>query len=649
MTLFYDILLPLKFDYPFTYISSIELQVGQLVKVPFRNSVKLGVVVAANSNHKSSLKIKEIEKAYEIFFNINLLTFIDWVAKYNLAQKGMILKMLLSINKHLDGKYLPVIPPQFEKMLNETPLSLEQQQACDFILAHKETILLDGVTGSGKTEVYLKVAAKMFEKGKQVLILLPEILLTTQLIERFEDRLGIKPVVWHSGISVKQKKQNWRDIYHNHAKLIVGARSALFLPFADLQLIIIDEEHDQSYKQEEGVIYNARDMAIVKGKIENIPVVLASATPSVETIYNVNIGKYKSRELRSRFGEATMPELQLIDLNIQKLPKKSWISKPLRGKLAEMLDKGQQSLLFLNRRGYAPVTFCGNCKTKIECPNCNFLMVEHRNRKCLQCHYCGYAVDIILKCPTCGSNEKMLMLGPGVERIAEEVQQLFGDARIALFTSDTIVNHQVAEEVIQNVMNQEVDIVIGTQMISKGLHFPKLNLVGIIEADKNFLGGDIRTLERTYQLLHQVAGRAGREKEKGLVMLQTYQPESVVLQQLVNGSRDGFYEAELADRREAEMPPFSRLAIVSFQSFMEKSCIDFGNDLARHAPNYENIIIMGPAPAPIFLLRRQYRYRFIIKASLKINLQQVIEDWLRGVKIPASVRVKVDIDPYSFA
>ncbi|WP_039458574.1 replication restart helicase PriA [Candidatus Jidaibacter acanthamoebae] len=653
METLYSVLLPLRFDKTFTYkyTGEDDLSHGQLVKVSFRSSEIIGVIIG--KTNESHGKLKEISKVYRgLKFEENLIKFIDRVANYNMVPRGLILKMVLGGNKHFD-KEVKIEIGAHKTISNLVSLRDEQQSALALIqekLSQNQysSILLEGITGSGKTEVYLKAAEELINQGKQTLVLLPEIVLTTQLMQRFEERLGFKPVQWHSSISPKEKKIYWEAVFSGKAKFIVGARSALFLPYKNLKLIIIDEEHDQSYKQEEGVIYNARDMAILRASLEKIPIILSSATPSLESIYNVKQNKSEKVYLSSRHGTATLPEIKIVDLNKEQLNKGEWISPTLKSHLEEILASKQQSLLFLNRRGYAPITYCSNCKTKVECPDCNFWMVEHKKKGILQCHYCGYSIEKVQKCTTCGSTEKVFALGPGVERIEEEIKKLLPDARTVLFTSDTIENHKEAGKIIDAIMNNEVDIVIGTQMAAKGLHFPKLNLVGIIEADKNLVGGDIRTLERTYQLLHQVSGRAGREVEKGVVIIQTYEPESALLKNLSNGNSEKFYEAELNDRMEADMPPYSKLAIITLQSISEQACLDTADQIAVHIPETGNITVLGPSPAPIFMLRKRYRYRFIVKSAKNINMQKIIAHWLSKINLSPRVKLKIDIDPYSF-
>lgn len=655
MTQLYSILLPLKFSVPFTYRCSYEAKLlkGQLVKIPFRNHQMVGMVTGAAQDYPG--EVKEIIAVYpNLVLKENLVHFIEKVANYNLASLGLVFKMLLGGNKNFDHVNIGnKTSNDFGICSNTIELRPEQKEALKIIdnklnQSKYSSILLEGVTGSGKTEVYLKAVERVINSGKQALVLLPEIVLTTQLIKRFEERLGFKPVEWHSATSMKDKKINWQKIVNDESKFIVGARSALFLPYPNLGLIIVDEEHDQSYKQEEGVIYNARDMAILKASIENIPIILSSATPSVETIHNVLLNKFCKVHLPSRYGDATLPEIDIVDLNKEQMKSGEWLSPTLKSHLNHLIETKQQSLLFLNRRGYAPITYCANCRHKAECPDCNFWMVEHKKKGILQCHYCGFTIPKVTKCSKCGSTEKVLALGPGVERIEEEIKHYLPNARTLLFTSDTIENSKKAKQAIDAIINHEIDIVIGTQMIAKGLHFPKLNLVGVIEADKNLIGGDIRTLERTYQLLHQVSGRAGRSSQKGKVIIQTYTPESALLKYLSSQNNQSFYEAELNDRREAEMPPFTRLGIITLKSLNESACLEVADHIAAHIPQSDDITIFGPSPAPIFVLRRNFRYRFIIKVSKNLSLAKVIHKWLSPINIPHKVKLKIDIDPYSF-
>ncbi len=509
--------------------------------------------------------------------------------------------------------------------------------------------LLDGVTGSGKTEVYFEAVEQAFaEDGAQVLIMLPEIILTNQLVARFKKRFGFEPVVWHSNITAKQRENNYRQIQNGTARLVIGARSALFLPYKNLKLIVVDEEHDASYKQEEGVIYQARDMAVVRAHLEKIPIILASATPSIETVENVKSGKYDELKLPSRHGGAVMPDIKIVDMRKESVNKRTWLSPSLRSALASNINRSKQSILFLNRRGYAPLTLCQSCGHRFCCPDCSAWLVEHRNPSRLTCHHCGYRHGIPKTCPKCEKEDSLVSCGPGVERIAEEVSKNFPDAKISLMTSDNIANADEAATAVDQITNGEVDVIIGTQILAKGHHFPNLTLVGIIDADLGLAGGDLRAAERCYQLLHQVSGRAGREKEKGTVIIQSYMPENSVIQALASGDRDAFIDMEAHSRKLSNMPPYSRLAGIIISGPVEANVIKTAKDIARTAPANQDVRLLGPVPAPIYLLRGNYRYRILLRSPRNINIQKWVKSLLSAVKIPSNVRVKVDIDPYSF-
>jgi primosomal protein N' (replication factor Y) len=508
--------------------------------------------------------------------------------------------------------------------------------------------LLEGVTGSGKTEVYFEAIAQALSAGRQSLVLLPEIALSAQWLARFEKRFGVQPTVWHSDLGETERRRAWRAVSRGHAKVVVGARSALFLPFPELGLVVVDEEHDGSYKQDEGVCYHARDMAVVRGHLGGLPVVLASATPSLETAANVEAGRYGKLILPSRHGGASLPEVGLVDLRRDPPPRQHWISPPLQQAVATCLDAGEQALLFLNRRGYAPLTLCRTCGFRLQCPHCTAWLVEHKTGGRLQCHHCGHYTRRPEECPHCQAEDSFTACGPGVERVAEEAAMLFPEARIAIMASDLLPGPKAAAELVDRMARREIDLLIGTQIVAKGHHFPLLTLVGVIDADLGLAGGDLRAAERTYQLLSQVAGRAGRADHPGRVLLQTYQTEAKVLQALATGDAEGFARAEAEDRRAGGWPPYGRLAalIVSGpDASMVETC---AQQLARVAPRDPSIELLGPAPAPLALLRGRHRRRLLLKSPKQTNLQAYIRHWLGLLKLPYQVKVQVDIDPYSF-
>ena len=512
------------------------------------------------------------------------------------------------------------------------------------------TSLLKGVTGSGKTEVYLEAVAQTLRKGRQALVLMPEIALTGEFLTRVEARFGARAAEWHSGVTMTERRRLWRMAGEGGMQLVVGARSALFLPFRDLGLIVVDEEHDASYKQEEGVLYNARDMAVLRASLCDAQVVLASATPSLESWSNAQAGKYMRLDLTSRIGGATLPEMRAIDMRSQELEPGRWISPDLQQAVAQRLAAGEQTLLFLNRRGYAPTTLCRACGHQIGCDQCDARMVEHRFQKRLVCHQCGETKPIPTTCPSCGAEGRLAPIGPGVERLAEEVAELFPEARLAVLSSDLYGSARALKEQIEAIAQGGADIVIGTQLVAKGHNFPLLTLVGVIDADLGLQGSDLRAAERSFQLMRQVAGRAGRAQKPGLALLQTYQPEHPVIRAILAGDEEGFWRAEAGEREAAGMPPFGRLAGIILSSPDAQEVFDFGNELARRDAPLRAIgaRVYGPAPAPIARIRGLHRVRLLVKADKSTPLQGALKQWVSQLKRPSRLRLAIDIDPQSF-
>ncbi len=508
--------------------------------------------------------------------------------------------------------------------------------------------LLDGVTGAGKTEVYFEAVAEALRQGKQALILLPEIALSNAFLDRFRQRFGCAPALWHSSLSPARRRNTWRGVAEGHTKVVVGARSALFLPYADLGAIVLDEEHDPAYKQEDGVIYHARDMAIVRAHLSKIPVILVSATPSLETMVNVWTGRYAHLHLPDRHGGAKLPDMHMIDMKKDKPDRQHFIAPSLKAALQANLEAGEQSLLFLNRRGYAPLTLCRTCGHRMECPRCTAWLVEHRRTGRLQCHHCGYMASLPKKCSSCGEEDSLSACGPGVERILEEVKEYFPQARTIVLASDTAGTHEELSKILSDIREHQYDIIIGTQIIAKGHHFPDLTLVGVVDADLGLQGGDLRAAERTFQLLHQVAGRAGREALPGRVYLQTWLPGNKVMQALAAHDRDRFLEIEAHERETSHMPPYSRLAGIIVFGKDEQQVMDMAIEAGKCAPQGQGIQTLGPAEAPFYRLRGNYRRRLLVRADKNVNLQKSIEGWLAQLKVPSTVRISVDIDPQSF-
>lgn len=655
----YEILLPSVHKQGFDYLApaGMELVAGDIVSVPFGKSDTLGVVWGLGKANIASRKIKNITTHHANFPKLSeqMRKFIDWSAWYNCSPKGAILKMVLPID---DIEKTGRLKLDFEfdtAKIALHPLSEIQQNAAN-VLSEKlangfSVTLLDGVTGSGKTEVYFDSIAKLLHnsKDKQILILLPEIGLSVQWLERFESRFGFAPVAWHSGITPAKKREAWKAISTGTARVVVGARSALFLPYKKLSLIVVDEEHDQSYKQGEGVLYHARDMAVARARFEKFPIILVSATPSLESYHNAKQGKYTEISLPLRHADALMPDIVLVDMRKESLENGQFISRELREKLANAIANGHQAMLFLNRRGYAPLMLCRACGHRFQCPACSAWLVLHKTKPRLECHHCGYYIPVPKTCPACAKDDVLHACGPGVERLLEEVNSFLPQARVAVMASDSMGSYNDLSQTIEDMTAKRIDLLIGTQMIAKGHHFADLAVVGVVDADLGLAGGDLRASERTYQLLHQLSGRAGREVVHGSVFLQSFLPEHPVIQALITGDREAFLQAELTARSNADMPPFSRLAAVIIEGEKEDLVLKTANELAGVINNPSSVIhLYGPAPAPLALLRGKFRYRLLVKAPRNINLPEMMMGWTDSVKTPSSVRVKIDIDPQSF-
>ena len=532
-------------------------------------------------------------------------------------------------------------------------LSDDQQAAADIFVTAVESggfqpFLLDGVTGSGKTECYFEAIAAAIAGGQQVLVLLPEIALTENFLRRFEARFGVAPVLWHSSLKASERRRAWRAIVAGEAQVVVGARSALFLPYARLGLIVVDEAHEVSFKQDDGVRYNARDVAVIRARFEKMPVILASATPALESLQLAEAGIYRKIDLAARYGGATLPHVEVIDLRAEQPERGHWLAPRLVAAMKDRLDKGEQSLLFLNRRGYAPLTLCRHCGYRFQCPNCTAWLVEHRLSRRMACHHCGHEMPVPDACPECHTPDCLVACGPGVERIADEVAEVLPGARVALATSDTLNTPEKIGEFVEAAEGKLIDVIIGTQLVTKGYHFPELTLVGVVDADLGLEGGDLRAGERTYQQVAQVAGRAGRGAKPGEVMIQTRHPDAAVIAALAANDRDAFYAAEAEARRDAGAPPFGRWAAIIVSSEDEAEARDAARAIGGSAPNLPDVLILGPAPAPMALLRGRYRYRLLINARRSAQVQDIIRQWLGALRFPAGVRIGVDIDPYSF-
>ncbi len=549
---------------------------------------------------------------------------------------------------------LPYAPVQARAMSDRT-LSVGQARAAAQISAAIDAggykaWLLQGVTGSGKTEVYLEAIAQVIARGRQALVLLPEIALTAAFLERIRARFGVTPAQWHSGVTLTERRRCWRMVAQGDCRLVVGARSALFLPFQNLGLLVVDEEHDSSYKQEDGVFYNARDMAVLRGSLCSAQVILASATPSLESWANAQSAKYTRLVLPQRFGSATLPDISTIDMRRQKMAQGRWISPVLEDAVRGRIGRGEQAMLFLNRRGYAPLTLCRACGHQIACDHCDARMVEHRFQGRLVCHQCGSSEAIPTVCPSCGVADKLAPIGPGVERLAEEAAHLFPDVRLAILSSDQTASARTMKQRIEDIAQGSADLVIGTQIVAKGHNFPLLTLVGVIDADLGLHGSDLRAGERTFQLMRQVSGRAGRVKTRGVALLQTHQPEHPVLRAIVSGDEEGYWTAEAGEREVAGMPPYGRLAGIILSGPDARDVYGLGSDMARNvAPLVAaGAQVFGPAPAPIARIRGRHRVRLLVKAGKGVDLQAALQTWTRQFKLRNNMRMTIDIDPQSF-
>ncbi|MEI6572219.1 MAG: primosomal protein N' [Alphaproteobacteria bacterium] len=714
-----DVLIPLALDIAYSYKvpPGLVVEPGDVVHVPLAARETIGVVWETRKGASASNLKAVISKADATPLSSPLREFVDWVARYTLAPRGLVLRMalrapeierneriamgvrlvgapparltparqrvleilsdgLLRAKRDLcdeagvsaavidglidEGTLLPEPMPQApvaplpdpdfttmifseaqSKAVGELLNSIRQEQS--------STTLLEGVTGSGKTEVYFEAVAETLRNGRQSLILMPEIALTGQFLDRFEKRFGVRPAEWHSGVSGRRREKIFSALASGEAKVIAGARSALFLPYADLGLIIVDEEHETAYKQEDGVHYHARDMAVVRGRLENAPVILASATPSIESRVNAKAGRYTHVKLPERHGGRAMPDIATIDLRFDPPGKGRFLSPRLINEIRETIARGEQTLLYLNRRGYAPLTLCRHCGHRFQCPNCTTWLVEHRFRRALMCHHCGHVERRPETCPSCSAEDSLAACGPGVERLQEEVAEQFPDARALVLSSDMPGGIERLRREIEAVAAGEFNIVIGTQLVAKGHHFPYLSLVGVVDADLGLTSGDPRAAERTFQMLGQVTGRAGRGHTAGRALLQSYDPDHPVIRALVSGDAERFYREETVQREAASMPPFGRLAALIISANDRQPAESYARALARAAEPPPGVMVLGPAEAPIAVIRGRHRFRILVKTDRAVPIQTYLREWLaRAPKAKGNVRVGIDIDPQSF-
>ncbi len=648
----FPILLPKIFDYPFTYESHYKLNVGDYVVVPFGKSKITGVVWNEfEKDNKKNFKIKRVLKKLEISpLKKDTIEFINWFSKYNLIPKGMTLKLSLlsgnAIEKLADEKY-----ENYVTNLKNHSYKLSQEQKKSFRLMNKfsdkfRVHVLQGTTGSGKTIVYFEALKILIKKGFQGLILLPEIGLTSQFEKKFFEFFGFMPAVWHSGISKKKKEVIWSGVNEGKIKVIIGARSSLFLPFKKLGLIIVDEEHDQSYKQDEGIIYNARDMAIVRASFENIPINLITAVPSIETYENIKKGKYSVSKLKKRYKDAAFPNYEIIDLNNAKLEKQTWLSKEIIKKANFHLEKKDQVLFFLNRRGFSPHVLCNKCFTTSSCPNCSINLVYHKKKNNLLCHYCGFNSSLKKDCLK-GGKCNFIFSGPGVERISEEVKKNFPNKSIEIFSSDTM-NKKASSGKLSKIINNEIEIIIGTQLISKGFHFPNLNCIIVVDIDLSTQGHDLRAAEKNLQLYHQLSGRAGRTGKPATVYFQTYSKNIEMINEITNSNPEIFLDRELGIRKRNNLPPYERFISLILTGENEKILMRNAFYFKIFLEDKINAKILGPVSSPIYRLKRKFRVRLLIRGPKSLKLQNSISELIIKYKFGDGIKLTVDVDPINF-
>jgi primosomal protein N' (replication factor Y) len=649
------VLFPKIFDYPFTYKSEISesLKSGDFVKAPFGSSEITGVVWPYEQKTKKKFRIKKISKKINIKnLNFSMIKFISWFSKYNLVPLGMSLKMCL-LNKDVVEK---AFNKEFSKFTikgndNNFLLNAEQKKSLAFIRNignNYNVTVLEGVTGSGKTLVYFKRIKDFIDKGFQALILLPEIALTNQFSRRFKEFFGGEPAIWHSGTTKKNKSIIWKGITEGKIKIVIGARSSLFLPFNNLGIIVVDEEQDASYKQDEGISYNARDMAITRASLENIPINLVTSIPSVETYNNIVNKKYYMTKLDKRYREASLPNIEIINLHKEVLNKNSWIANKTINKVNQYLDKGDQVLFFLNRRGYAPFVICKKCGYKFQCPNCAVNLNFHKKLNKLLCHYCGHKS---LLSRDCKDNKKcnLLFCGPGVERIFTELKKIYPNKKIKIFSSDTLKKNKSINTLLKRVEKKKIDILVGTQLLSKGFHFPKLNCIVVVDSDFSSHGYDLRSAEKNVQLYHQLSGRAGREGNISTIFFQTYTPNDEILLNISKNDPHAFLQKELLLRKEKKLPPFYRLISIIISGKNELLIMKFAIDIKSKLPKINRVNILGPVLAPIIKLKKKYRCRILIRYPRNLFIQKYLSQSLNKIKITHGIKLEVDVDPINFS
>ena len=654
------VLFPKIFNFPFTYENNIkkELKPGDFVKAPFGSVELTGVIWPEQQKTKKNFKVRKVSKKINVkSLNNSMIKFISWFSKYNLVPLGMSLKMVL-LNKDVVTKSFDKEFGKFKikKNFNSLILNEEQQKSLSFIRNFGENYnvsVLEGVTGSGKTLVYFERIKDIINQGKQALILLPEIALTDQFRRRFKDFFGVEPAIWHSATTKKSKSIIWKGVAEGKIQIIIGARSSLFLPFKELGIIVVDEEHDSSYKQDEGVCYNARDMAIARASLENIPINLVTSILSIETYNNVANKKYSITKLSKRYKEANLPKVKIINLHNENLEKGFWIAQKTINEVNKYLDNGDQILFFLNRRGYAPFVICRKCGLKFECPNCSVNLNFHKKIQKLLCHHCGYQSILSRQCKVKekmnSENCDLIFCGPGIERIFLELKKIYPNRKVEMFSSDTLKKSELTNQLISKVEKKEIDILVGTQLLSKGFHFPKLNCIVVVDTDFTSHGYDLRAAEKNIQLYHQLSGRAGRAGSASAIYFQTYTPDDEIILNISKNDPGFFLKQELSLRKEKKLPPFYRLISLIISGKNELAIMKFAVIIKSKLPKIKNINILGPVSAPITKLRKNYRCRILIKYPKNLFIQKYLAESLDKIKILKGIKLEVDVDPVNFS
>ena len=645
-----QVLLPKIFNFPFTYNTKIKVKIGDIVEVPFGSKKEIGVVWKNNYFEPDNIKIKNIHKKTEFSIDIKLVNFVEWFASYNLVPIGLVLKMVIGgigMNKYMkiNNDFINVKQTKIKKF----ELNNEQLKALKFLdkVDNKfDVSVLQGTTGSGKTLVYFKRINKVIEKNKQALVLLPEIFLTNDFKSRFEDFFGFEPAIWHSKITPKQKRIIWKGLIHNKIKILVGARSGLFLPFKNLGLIIVDEEHDSSYKQDERVIYNARDMAISRANFEKIPIHLITSVPSLETFNNICREKYRHIKILKRFNNYPLPETKIINLNINKI-KDKFISIETTEIVKKFLDKGHQVLFFVNRRGFAPYLICKKCGYKLVCSNCSLYLTFHKLKNKAICHHCSFEKKIKIKCKS-KDNCEFIMYGPGVEKIYEEVKDMFPKKKVSIFSSDYLKSKEESKKKLREIKEKKIDILIGTQMISKGFNFPNLNCIVVVDADFSGRGYDLRTTEKNIQLYHQLSGRAGRFSNESLIIYQTLTPQNSILNELIKNKSEELLRKELSLRKIISSP-FIRLISIIISSKNRILSLQGAKEIKIKLKQINNIEVLGPVESPLLKIKNNFRSRLLIRFNNEFLAQKELRNVLNGLKISPKIKLTVDVDPINFA